>query len=139
MVDTYMMGVLTLNHNGTIKKVGEIEKVSVDLTSGTHKRTVSDQRKPAEIVPTELGFQISATRAFYEPSMIWAILKGRKLEGVLYGKKGEDDEPVPLVAISGVVLTKVSLGDFDGKKHVSEDFTAECSFLEPVSGEDEGG
>ncbi len=139
MVQSFIMGVLTMNQNGAITKVGELEKVSLDITGGTHKRTVSDQRQPAEIIPTDLGFQIQATRAYFEPGMTWAILKGRKLEGVLYGKKGEDVDPVPLRALSGVILTKLSLGDFDGQKHVTEDFTAECSTVTPLDGDDVGG
>lgn len=126
------MGILTLNHEGVIKKVAELESVNVEQTSDLHTRRVSDQRTPREIIPTQIKFVLNAKRAYLNSSMNRAFLEGKKLEGVLYGKKASTKKPIPLRDVKGFVISKLNLGDFDGTKHVVEDFSGEAAYIEPI-------
>ena len=123
-VESYVMGLITANINGAMEKVGELEKVTLDITADLHTRTVSYSRDPAEIIPTILKYALSATRAYFEAGLTRAMLDGKPLEVVMYGKKGTAD-PEPLRHLTGFQLNKITLGDFDGKKHVTEDFSGE--------------
>lgn len=128
MAEAYVMGMLTANIDGAIQKVAELESCTLDITSDLHTRKVSDQRKPAEIVATSLKFAISAKRAYIDSGITRAMLEGKKLSCVLYGKKpSEEKKAIPLRDVRGLVLNKVNMGDFDGTKHVTEDFGGEAA------------
>jgi hypothetical protein len=129
---SYVMGVLTLDIDGAIKKVAELESVSVEQTSDLHTRNVSDQRKPREIIPTHLKFVLNCKRAYINSALNQAFLDGKALKGILYGMKAGTNKPVPLRNVMGFVISKNNLGDFDGTKHVVEDFSGEAADVIPM-------